>query len=162
MIAEDEPALRQNLQWMLEMEGFEVLTVCDGLDAFTQACAMRPDLLITDVMMPNMDGYALVNALREHPATATLPIIVLSAKADRSNIRIGMNLGADDYLTKPCMCTMTRTTRCARANCRFFTSQRRALKPEKLRALRRCYAGPIPRWAGYHPPNPSRLPKKAA
>ena len=96
MIAEDEPALRQNLQWMLEMEGFEVLTAFDGLDAFTQACAMRPDLLITDVMMPNMDGYALVNALREYPATAKLPIIVLSAKADRSNIRIGMNLGADD------------------------------------------------------------------
>ena len=80
LIAEDEPALRQNLQWMLEMEGFEVLTACDGHDAFTQACAMCPDLLITDVMMPNMDGYALVKALREHPATATLPTVPLPAR----------------------------------------------------------------------------------
>ena len=101
LIAEDEPALRQNLQWMLEMEGFEVLTACDGRDAYTQACSLRPDLIVTDVMMPNMDGYALVKALREHPATATLPIIVLSAKADRGDVRTGMNLGADDYLTKP-------------------------------------------------------------
>lgn len=101
LIAEDEPSLRQNLQWMLEMEGYEVATACDGREAFAQACVARPDLVITDVMMPNLDGYGLVKALREHRSTATVPIVMLSAKADRSDVRMGMNLGADDYLTKP-------------------------------------------------------------
>jgi diguanylate cyclase (GGDEF)-like protein len=101
LIAEDEPSLRQNLQWMLEMEGFEVTTAVNGRDGFEQACRIRPDLVITDVMMPELDGYGLVKALREHPDTAAVPIIMLSAKADRGDIRTGMNLGADDYLTKP-------------------------------------------------------------
>jgi diguanylate cyclase (GGDEF)-like protein len=101
LIAEDEAALRQNLQWMLEMEGFEVIAACDGREAYAKACALGPDLIITDVMMPNLDGYGLVKALREHPGTAALPIIMLSAKADRGDVRTGMNIGADDYLTKP-------------------------------------------------------------
>ena len=101
LIVEDEPSLRENLQWMLEMEGYEVATACDGQDGFAQASAARPDLVITDVMMPKLDGYGLVKALREHAATATLPIVMLSAKADRSDVRMGMSLGADDYLTKP-------------------------------------------------------------
>ena len=101
LIAEDEPSLRQNLQWMLEMEGYEVLTAVDGRDALAQATLSVPDLVITDVMMPNLDGYGLVKALRENTETATVPIIMLSAKADRGDVRTGMNLGADDYLTKP-------------------------------------------------------------
>lgn len=101
LIAEDEPSLRQNLQWMLEMEGYEVLVAVDGRDALAQAKLTPPDLIITDVMMPNLDGFGLVKALRENTETATLPIIMLSAKADRNDVRTGMNLGADDYLTKP-------------------------------------------------------------
>ncbi len=101
LIAEDEPSLRENLQWMLEMEGYTVLAACDGRDAFAQACESLPDLVITDVMMPHLDGYGLVKALRERESTATTPIIMLSAKADRGDIRAGMNLGADDYITKP-------------------------------------------------------------
>jgi diguanylate cyclase (GGDEF)-like protein len=101
LIAEDEPSLQQNLQWMLEMEGFEVLTANEGQDAYTQACLHRPSLIITDVMMPRLDGYGLVKALRANPDTAVIPIVMLSAKADRSDVRAGMNLGADDYLTKP-------------------------------------------------------------
>ena len=101
LIAEDEPSLRENLQWMLEMEGYTVLAACDGRDAFAKACESLPDLVITDVMMPHLDGYGLVKALREQESTATTPIIMLSAKADRGDIRAGMNLGADDYITKP-------------------------------------------------------------
>lgn len=101
LIAEDEPALRQNLQWMLQMEGYQVLAACDGLDAMAQAQSSVPDLVITDVMMPNCDGYGLVKSLRAHAQLATVPIIMLSAKADRSDVRAGMNLGADDYLIKP-------------------------------------------------------------
>ena len=101
LIAEDEPSLRENLQWMLEMEGYTVLAACDGRDAFSQACQASPDIVITDVMMPHLDGYGLVKALREQVSTATTPIIMLSAKADRGDVRTGMNLGADDYITKP-------------------------------------------------------------
>ena len=101
LIAEDEPSLRENLQWMLEMEGYEVLTAVDGRDALAQAAVTLPDLIITDVMMPHLDGFGLVKALRENAAMASVPIIMLSAKADRNDVRTGMNLGADDYLTKP-------------------------------------------------------------
>ena len=101
LIAEDEPSLRDNLQWMLEMEGYTVNAVGDGLQAIEHACLNPPDLVLTDVMMPGLDGYGLVKALRETSATAEIPIIMLTAKADRSDVRMGMNLGADDYLTKP-------------------------------------------------------------
>ena len=101
LIAEDEPSLRQNLQWMLEMEGYEVLAAGDGREALALALKARPDLVITDVMMPHLDGYGLVKALREDQNRSTVPIIMLSAKADRGDVRAGMNVGADDYLTKP-------------------------------------------------------------
>ncbi len=102
LIAEDEPSLRENLQWMLELEGYEVTAAEDGRVALAAALAHRPDLVLTDVMMPELDGFGLIKALRSHPATATLPVIMLTARADRSDTRTGMNLGADDYLTKPC------------------------------------------------------------
>jgi len=102
LIAEDEPSLRENLQWMLELEGFEVLAACDGLEALAMAQSHKPDLVLTDVMMPGLDGFGLVKALRENPGSSTLPIIMLTARADRTDTRTGMNLGADDYLTKPC------------------------------------------------------------
>ncbi len=101
LIAEDEPALRQNLQWLLEMEGYDVLVASDGNEALALARQNTPDLLITDVMMPHLDGFGLVQAMRTDMQLCTTPIIMLSAKADRSDIRAGMNVGADDYLTKP-------------------------------------------------------------
>lgn len=101
LIAEDEPSLRENLQWLLEMEGYTVVAAHDGLQALEFARASTPDLVLTDVMMPQLDGYGLVKALRENTSTATVPIIMLTAKADRSDVRMGMNLGADDYLIKP-------------------------------------------------------------
>jgi diguanylate cyclase (GGDEF)-like protein len=101
LIAEDEPSLRENLQWMLELEGFSVQVARDGQEAMALALRGVPDLVLTDVMMPNMDGYALIKALRANSGTSTVPIVMLTAKADRSDVRAGMNLGADDYLTKP-------------------------------------------------------------
>ncbi|MDE2419317.1 MAG: EAL domain-containing protein [Burkholderiales bacterium] len=101
LIAEDEPSLRENLQWLLEMEGYTVVAAHDGMQALEFACLAPPDLVLTDVMMPHLDGYGLVKALRETTATSTVPIIMLTAKADRRDVRTGMNLGADDYLTKP-------------------------------------------------------------
>jgi diguanylate cyclase len=102
LIAEDEPSLRENLQWMLELEGYQVTAACNGAEALARARNERPDLVLTDVMMPELDGYGLVRALRGDPQLATVPIIMLTAKADRVDVRSAMNLGADDYLTKPC------------------------------------------------------------
>ena len=101
LIAEDEPSLRENLQWMLEMEGYTVSVARDGLEAFEHACLSPPDLVLTDVMMPVLDGYGLIKSLRQTSATAMIPIIMLTAKADRGDVRTAMNLGADDYITKP-------------------------------------------------------------
>ncbi len=101
LIAEDEPSLRENLQWMLELEGFTVQVARDGREALALALQDVPDLVLTDVMMPHMEGYALIKALRADSSTSTVPIVMLTAKADRSDVRAGMNLGADDYLTKP-------------------------------------------------------------
>jgi diguanylate cyclase (GGDEF)-like protein len=101
LIAEDEPSLRENLQWMLELEGFTVSVACDGREALAMAMHEKHDLVLTDVMMPHLDGYGLIQALRSNAGTSTVPIVMLTAKADRSDVRAGMNLGADDYLTKP-------------------------------------------------------------
>ena len=102
LIAEDEPSLRENLQWMLELEGYQVTAACHGAEALAYAQQERPDLVLTDVMMPVLDGYGLIQALREDSKLATVPIIMLTAKAERVDVRSAMNLGADDYLTKPC------------------------------------------------------------
>ena len=101
LIAEDDPSLRENLQWMLELEGYTVSVACDGRQALAMALQEKHDLVLTDVMMPHLDGYGLIQALRSQASTSTIPIVMLTAKADRSDVRAGMNLGADDYLTKP-------------------------------------------------------------
>jgi len=101
VIAEDEDDIRNNLQRLLRMEGFEVWAGAHGQAALDLIRQHRPDLVLSDVMMPEMTGHQLVQALREDPATAHIPVILLTARADRSDIREGMNLGADDYLTKP-------------------------------------------------------------
>ena len=101
LIAEDEPSLRENLQMMLEMEGYEVQLACDGQEAFDLALRGAPDLVLTDVMMPVLDGYGLIRLLRGHPATAAVPIIVLTARAERNDAEKVMALGADAHLVKP-------------------------------------------------------------
>ncbi len=86
---------------VLEKRGYIVDTACDGEEALEKAIATTPDLLITDVMMPNMDGWTLVKVLRGRPATAFVPVIFLTAlSSDDDRIR-GFRLGADDYLPKP-------------------------------------------------------------
>ena len=101
LIAEDEPSLRENLQMMLEMEGFEVQLARDGQEALDQVRDAPPDLVLTDVMMPVLDGYALICQLRADPATAAIPIIVLTAKAEQGDVEMGLSLGADAHLVKP-------------------------------------------------------------
>ncbi|MBP7949086.1 MAG: response regulator transcription factor [Verrucomicrobiales bacterium] len=101
LIIEDQAPMRRNVALMLQLEGFEVLTAENGRTGLALAREHRPDLVLCDVMMPEMDGYSVVQALRAQKDFANTPFIFLTAKSDRSDIRIGMNFGADDYLTKP-------------------------------------------------------------
>lgn len=101
LVIEDEPNLRKNILDFLELEGFEVLEASDGQLGVDCAKANSPDLIISDISMPNMDGYNALLELRKDERSAHIPIIFLSAMADRSFVRHGMELGADDYLTKP-------------------------------------------------------------
>jgi diguanylate cyclase (GGDEF)-like protein len=101
LIAEDDPTIRVNLARLLKLEGFEVRTADNGRMALDMARAETPMLVISDVMMPELDGHGLLMALRSEAATAQVPFVFLTARADRSDVREGMTLGADDYLTKP-------------------------------------------------------------
>jgi two-component system, sensor histidine kinase and response regulator len=98
---EDETKIRENIQEILELEGFDVLTAENGKIGVQLAREHHPDLIICDVMMPELDGYDVLIALRQDPNTLKIPFIFLSAKATKADFRKGMSLGADDYLTKP-------------------------------------------------------------
>ena len=93
--------MRRNLALMLELEGYQVESAENGKVGLALALKNPPDLVICDVMMPELDGHGVVQSLRESKQTATVPFIFLSARGDKTDMRIGMNFGADDYLTKP-------------------------------------------------------------
>lgn len=101
LVIEDEAQVRDNIQEILELEDFQTITAENGLVGIQLIKEQAPDLIICDVMMPELDGYGVLRALRQNVATATIPFIFLTAKADKSDLRQGMELGADDYLTKP-------------------------------------------------------------
>jgi len=101
LIIEDQATMRRNLALLLEMEGFEVVTAENGVVGLEAARRERPDVILCDVMMPEMDGYTVVQTLRQDPDFAATPFLFLTAKGEKSDIRVGMNFGADDYLTKP-------------------------------------------------------------
>jgi DNA-binding NarL/FixJ family response regulator len=101
LIIEDQAPMRRNIALMLQLEGYEVVTAENGRVGLESARKERPDLIFCDVMMPELDGYAVVQALREDAALTATPFLFLTAKSDRADLRIGMNFGADDYLTKP-------------------------------------------------------------
>lgn len=101
LVIEDQAPMRRNIALMLEMEGFEVFTAANGRTGVEVALEKRPDLVICDVMMPELDGHGVVQRLRAEETTATVPFIFLTARSDKGDVRIGMNFGADDYLIKP-------------------------------------------------------------
>jgi CheY-like chemotaxis protein len=101
LVADDDAWILRMVATVLEKRGYTVITAVDGEDALARALVDPPDLLITDVMMPRMDGWALVKALRSRPELATLPVIFLTAlSSDEDRIR-GFRMGADDYVPKP-------------------------------------------------------------
>lgn len=101
LVIEDEPQIRENLAELLTLNGFLVDTADDGREGILRAMLTRPDLIICDVMMPKMDGYQVLEVIRTNRSLANVPFIFLTAKADVTDMRRGMALGADDYLAKP-------------------------------------------------------------
>lgn len=101
LVIEDQPIMRQKTITILKMEGFEVLEARNGKEGIGLAHEELPDLILCDIMMPECDGYCVLQAVRLNRATATTPFIFLSAKGEKPDVRAGMNLGADDYLIKP-------------------------------------------------------------
>lgn len=101
LVIEDEELLRANTVQILELEDFITIEANNGWIGIKLAQEHLPDLILCDVMMPGVDGYGVLAALRQNPATATIPFIFTTAKASKADLRQGMNLGADDYLTKP-------------------------------------------------------------
>lgn len=101
LVIEDEVEIRSNLVELLELEGYDVVSADNGVTGLLGAIEHTPDLVICDVMMPELDGHDVLQALRQDPKTLAIPFIFLTALADKGDIRRGMVLGADDYLTKP-------------------------------------------------------------
>jgi DNA-binding response OmpR family regulator len=101
LVIEDAASLRSDIVEMLGFEGYEVQGAENGRAGVEAARQFHPDLIISDIMMPLLDGYGVLAELREDPQTATIPFIFLTARTDRMDVRQGMTLGADDYVTKP-------------------------------------------------------------
>jgi len=101
LVIEDEPEMRRNITALLRYHDYQAIPAENGRVGLESAQRERPDLVLCDVMMPEMDGYGVLQALQTDPALAGIPFIFLTAKGEKEDVRNGMNLGADDYLTKP-------------------------------------------------------------
>ena len=101
LVIEDQPVMRHKTVTILKMEGYDVLEATNGAEGIHLAHEELPDLILCDIMMPECDGYKVLQAVRTNKATATTPFIFLTAKGEKPDLRAGMNLGADDYLVKP-------------------------------------------------------------
>ena len=101
LLVDDDPVILRLLEVNFEMEGFAVRTAGDGQEGLEVARAEQPDVIVSDVMMPRMNGLELAASIKADPATAAIPVLLLSAKAQATDIRAGLEAGADDYVTKP-------------------------------------------------------------
>lgn len=101
LLVEDDDMLREEMHMWLEFEGYQPIATATGRDALDRAISEPFALVVSDIMMPDMDGLELLTELRKRPDTRLLPVVFVTARADRSDIRLGMQLGADDYITKP-------------------------------------------------------------
>jgi DNA-binding response OmpR family regulator len=101
LVAEDDATIGHLLTHVLGLEKFEVILVTDGGDALEHVRSRRPDAIILDAMMPGMDGYEVLQALREDPTTNDIPVLMLSSRSLDRDVVSGFNFGADDYMVKP-------------------------------------------------------------
>ena len=101
LVVDDEIYIVHILDFSLGMEGYEVLTALDGEQALEKARAEKPDLIVLDIMMPKLDGYETCKRLKADPEVKDVPVILLSAKGRNVDQKVGFEVGADDYITKP-------------------------------------------------------------
>src|SRR5678810_422287 len=101
LVIEDNNEVRENIAEILELSNYKVLTAENGKIGVELALSELPDLIICDIMMPVLDGYGVLHLLNKHVDTYGIPFIFLTAKAEKTDLRKGMEMGADDYLTKP-------------------------------------------------------------
>jgi CheY-like chemotaxis protein len=101
LVIEDEEEMCENIASILELANYDVTTATSGRAGVEMVQKDQPDLILCDIMMPDLDGYGVLHILSKDPATANIPFIYLTAKSDQKDFRVGMNLGADDYIIKP-------------------------------------------------------------
>jgi DNA-binding response OmpR family regulator len=101
LVVDDEPAITASLSYCLEQEGYRVIVASSGEDAARKILNSIPDLIISDIMMPGVDGYELCRRIRDYYKTREIPFLFLSAKSTAESKIRGMKLGSDDYITKP-------------------------------------------------------------
>jgi CheY-like chemotaxis protein len=101
LVIDDNKDIRENTAEILELAGYKTLTAENGKKGVEQALKEKPDLIVCDIMMPELDGYGVLHLLRKNPDSQNIPFIFLTAKTERSDFRKGMEMGADDYVTKP-------------------------------------------------------------
>ncbi len=101
LVIDDASFILESTRTLLNFEGYDVITARDGIEGLELAEEKKPDLILCDISMPRLDGYGVLKAIRENPNTARIPFIFLTAFTERQNIRVGMQLGADDFLVKP-------------------------------------------------------------
>jgi len=101
LVVDDEVYIVHILDFSLGMEGYEVVTALNGEEALAKAAEHKPDLVVLDIMMPRMDGYETCRRLKGDEATRHIPVILLSAKGRNVDQKMGFEVGADDYITKP-------------------------------------------------------------
>ena len=101
LVVDDDPIIQRLLQMNFEMEGYKVITASDGQEGLDKVRSERPDLVVLDVMMPKMNGLEVAAALKDDEELASIPVLLLSAKAQESDVQAGIGSGADGYMTKP-------------------------------------------------------------
>ena len=101
LVVDDDPVIQKLLEVNFQMEGYDVATAGDGAEALAAVAAERPDAVVLDMMMPKIDGIEVLRRLKADPATSSLPVLLLSARAQASDVADGLDAGADAYMTKP-------------------------------------------------------------
>ena len=101
LVADDSPSIRKFVSFALAMKGFEIISAADGMEALEKLPNERVNLIITDLNMPNLDGFELIKAIRNNEGFKDIPIIILSSLSGSEEIQRGMEIGANSYLVKP-------------------------------------------------------------
>jgi DNA-binding response OmpR family regulator len=101
LVVDDDPEVRELLGFNLKKAGFAIGTAANGVEALKKACSVSPDLILLDLMMPELDGFAVCEILRRDPATSAIPILIVTAVSGQLARLTGLESGATDYMTKP-------------------------------------------------------------